>query len=167
MNGSEYQQLQETAWRRPLTTEEQARLQAHLLAHPEAQEDWDLETMINQGLRKLPDTPLASNFTARVLRAVEREQAAATRPATPAGWRWWPALAWSRAVLVAGLTVGVGLAAYQSHRTSARAELAQSLAQVSIVASQPGIELLRDFEAINRLGQAPPGVDLDLLAAAR
>ena len=166
MNGSEYQQLQETAWRRPLTTEEQARLQAHLLAHPEARDDWDLETMINQGLRKLPDTPLASNFTAQVLRAVQREQAA-IRPATLAGWRWWPALTWSRSALVAGLAVGVGLMAFQYHRTSARAELAQSLAQVSSVASQPGIELLRDFEAINRLGQAPPGVDLDLLAAAQ
>jgi len=48
-------------------------LREWLAAHPEAQESLDLETGLTEALRKVPDVPVASNFTARVLQAVERE----------------------------------------------------------------------------------------------
>src|SRR5262245_543785 len=82
--------LQEAGWRRKLTPAEEAELQAWLAKHPEAQADWKAEVGLNEGLRGLPDAPMPSNFTARVLQAVEREEAAAGRPALTwkSTWNW-------------------------------------------------------------------------------
>lgn len=167
MKGSEYKQLQETAWQRPLTEGEQARLEAYLAAYPEAQEDWRLETGLSRVLRELPDAPLASNFTAQVLRAVERERTATVRSATSWSWHWRLSLQW-RHIVTLGAAVGcAALMAYQYSRMSDRAELAQSVARVTSVATMPSLEVLQDFEAINRLSQVSSGVDLDLLAGVQ
>ena len=69
--------LRESSWRRKLTEAEQAELRAYLAAHPDARADWEMESALNAALTRLPDAPVPSNFTARVLQAVERE---AVRP---------------------------------------------------------------------------------------
>src|SRR5262245_66668141 len=74
MSDSLYKELLEASWRRKLTPEEETRLQHYLAAHPEAQAEWEDEMALSFHLRQLPDAPLSSNFTARVLEAVELEQ---------------------------------------------------------------------------------------------
>src|ERR1041385_6395369 len=97
MTDSEYMSLREAAWRRPLTPDEKARLQSYLLVHAEAQHDWDQETALNQVLLTLLDAPLSSNFTARVVQAVDLDELQAARQRS-AGWlvrlrQWLPRFA--------------------------------------------------------------------------
>src|SRR3989304_6073907 len=82
-----YTRLREASWRRPLTAAEQAELHACLAAHPEAQADWDAEAGLNELLGRLPDAPVASNFTTRVLQAIEHDPAQSARSSVR-DWRW-------------------------------------------------------------------------------
>src|ERR1700690_4482069 len=61
--------LRELVWRRKLTEAERAGLRAP----PETQADLEFESLLTEGLARLPDAPVPSNFTARVLQAAERE----------------------------------------------------------------------------------------------
>lgn len=156
-----YQRLREIAWRRKLTDIEQAELRVWLAAHPDAQADWAIEAALSEWLTRLPDVPVPSNFTARVLRAVERDAAASDRERAPR-WVWtWRALVPRAAVTV--LVVGAGLFAYQRHALAQRVELAQSVATVADVRSLPSPQFLKDFDVIRRLLPTPPA-DKDLLA---
>ena len=75
-------QLRESGWRRKLTESEQGELRAHLATNPDARADWEMESALNSALTRLPDASVPSNFTARVLQAVEREEA------RPRVWSW-------------------------------------------------------------------------------
>lgn len=126
--------------------------------NPDPQSDARLDAL----LRRLPDVPVASNFTARVLQSVEREPTTSDpllkiadwwmfRPA----WRWLP----YSAVVAAALLMG-GYS-YRFHTRTARVELAQNMAALAKVSPQLSVADLQDFNVICRLGQAP---DKDLLA---
>jgi len=102
-----------------------------------------------------------SNFTARVLQAVERDAATGARERAPR-WVWtWRVLVPRVAVLV--LAGGAGLFAYQRHALAQRVELARSVATVADVRSLPSPQFLEDFDVIRRLLPTPPA-DKDLLA---
>jgi negative regulator of sigma E activity len=171
MSDAEYQRLLEASWRRELTPDEQARLQIWLAARPEVQPDWQAEAALNGVLRKLPDAPLASNFTARVLRAVEAEQARrARRSPLAAWWEDWarvfaPKAAWAAVALL------LGLAAWQEYRFLNRTSLAHELAKIPVSATLPSPDILRDFDSIRELSHlavAAGGTqvsDKDLLTA--
>jgi hypothetical protein len=156
-----YHQLREAGWRRKLTEAEQAELGAHLAAHPEAQADWEAEAGLNDVLGQLKDFSVSSNFTARVLQAVEREAAAQARER----WKfWWPSFGRAPKVAAAVLVAGMSVLAYHRHQVTTRVELAESLVAVADVKSLPAYpEVLEDFEAIRRLSQTPPA-DEALLA---
>ncbi len=145
--------LRELVWRRKLTDAERAELRAS----PEAQADLELESHLTEGLARLPDAAVPSNFTARVLQAVEREQA---RPHTTS-WQWgWrvlvPRLAGGVAVIgIVGLT-------YQHHEFNQRARLAQNVALMAEAQPLPSVEALKNFNAIQRMSQ--PHADEELLA---
>jgi hypothetical protein len=157
-----HQQLRETGWRRKLTEAEQAELRAHLAAQPEARTDWEAEAALTEGLDRLNDVPVASNFTARVLQAIERETAARSRMARSSSW--WQSLNWVPKAATMALVLGLSVAAYHHHQVATRAELAESLLAVTDVKSLPAhAEVLKDFEAIRRLSQTPPA-DEELLA---
>ena len=79
MNESDYQALVEASWWRSLTVEEQLRLDGWLAAHPQARVDWEAERSLNGLLTNLSDAPVASNFTAQVLQAVDRSEPAERR----------------------------------------------------------------------------------------
>ena len=81
--------LRELVWRRKLTDAERAGLGAQ----PEVQADLEIESRLSETLARLPDAPVPSNFTARVLQAVERES---VRPRA-INWSW----TWRMLVLVA------------------------------------------------------------------
>src|SRR5258708_22422771 len=124
MNDAGYQQLLELSWRRKLTGAEEAELQKYLAAHPEAKAEWETDADLNRFLDGLPAAPpVASNFTARVVQAVERETAV---PARAEGWfargvfrNWLPKAA------AACLVAGVGLLGYHEHQTKAREAMAR------------------------------------------
>ena len=66
MKAADYQHLVEESWRRPLSAEEQRQLAAWLKQHPEETGTWTEEAALTSALRRLPDAPVASNFTAQV-----------------------------------------------------------------------------------------------------
>lgn len=151
--------LRELGWRRPLTEAERAELSAYFAAHPEAREDWEDEAALSRLLERLPNAPVASNFTARVLQAVEREQ---TQREPGLQWAWiWRVLV--PRVAVAAVVVGAGLFAHHRHEVAQRVALAQSMVAVADVRSLPSPQFLEDFDVIRRMNPTPPA-DKDLLA---
>jgi anti-sigma factor RsiW len=157
-NDAVYQRLREATWRRPLTAAEQAELRAWLATHPEAQTEWEAESGLNATLGRLLDVPVPSNFTARVMQAVELEAAAEARQPVPR-WRAWRRRWLPRLAIAA---VGVALLTYYQVRAARRAEFARSVAAISSVSSLPSPEILQDFDAIYMLNQTPPA-DEELL----
>jgi len=156
-----FNKLRETSWRRKLTPAEAAELRAWLAANPAARDDWEADAALSRVLDRLPDAPVPSNFTARILQVVEMENAMA-QPTAPLRRPWlWHSLLPKMAFAVA--VVGLGLLSYHEARAMRRAQLARGVATVSGVASLPSPEVLKDFEAIRRLTAAPPP-DTELLA---
>ena len=156
-----YEKLREISWRRKLSSGEERELREWLAAHPEAQESFESEAVLTEALRKIPDVPVASNFTARVLQAVEREAnaEARTKQSRSRGWRslprWLPKLASGTVVVM------VGLFAYL-HNNNVEAKqraLAQRMAGVPL----PSPEILTNFDAI-RIVSATAAPDEQLLA---
>src|SRR5260370_13197637 len=103
-----YEKLREISWRRKLNSAEERELRDWLATHPEAQESLEFETGLTEALGKMGDVPVASNFTARVLQAVERETKAEAR-AQESQWniwrrlpRWLPKVASATVAVVAG-----------------------------------------------------------------
>jgi anti-sigma factor RsiW len=157
--------LREIHWQRKLTSSEAAELQAWLAAHPEARAEWDMEVKLNHALGRLPDVPLASNFTARVLQAVERDAAVAVRRQRgPWPWSW--RLHWLPRIALAAVVLGAGFVSYREFESLKFSRYGQSVAAVSNVSSLPGPDVLRDFDAIRALNRTP-AADEDLLAALK
>src|ERR1019366_224638 len=132
-----YNHLRELSWRRKLTAAEEAELSAWLAAHPEAQGDWEIEAGLNASLGALPDLPVPSNFTARVLQAVEREAAVEQRRA---GWKWagWLRLRWLPRVALTASVVSAGVVSCLVIQDAQRKSLVNSVVVVSTVSSLPG-----------------------------
>jgi hypothetical protein len=172
MNESEFRTLVEESWKRRLTEEERAALDAWLAVRPTERAEWEAEAALNRALGAMPNCPVSSNFTALVMQAVEHEQAQALRESTPASASLWarlltyirlPAfrLAWA-ALLVCG--IGIGLA-YYSHQTNVRHDVAEGLKAVANVASVPSLSdpaVFEDFDAIRRLAQSSASDDEEL-----
>ncbi|MGD0745345.1 MAG: hypothetical protein ABSA45_09335 [Verrucomicrobiota bacterium] len=148
--------LRELVWRRKLTGAERAELRAQ----PEAPADLELESLLSEALARVPDAPVPSNFTARVLQAIEREEA---RGARTWSWSWyWRVLAPRVAVAVA--VVGFAGLAYQHREFDKRAALARDVALLAEARSAPSVEALKNFDAIQRMSQTAPRADDELLA---
>ena len=142
----------ESLWRRKLSGTERAELRAR----PEL----ELEARLTEALGRISDAPVSSNFTARVLKTIELEDARATRH----GWHWnWrsllPRLAVATAVLV---FAGISLQRHQVH--SNRVILAKNVAKVAVALPPPSVEALENFAAIRRMGESSHA-DGELLAA--
>jgi anti-sigma factor RsiW len=157
-----YNHLREVSWRRKLTNAEEAEMRTWLATHPEAEADWQAEAGLNAGLGRLPDAPVPSNFTARVLQAVEREAVAELR--RPQGkWLTWLWLRWLPRAAFAAVVVGVGLLSFHQVQAAHRKKLVESVAAVSAVSSLPSPDILKDFDAIRALNPTP-APDEQLLA---
>ncbi len=167
MNDPVYNEFLETVSRRKLTVAEDARCQAYLARHPELQAAWEEEAGLSRLLEQLPTVPVSSNFTAQVLLALDHETKAATRPAAR---NWFQRIGWfefAPRVTMAGLLLSVGLLGCWQHQVSQRAELASDIARVGGVARVPTVEMLKNFDAINRLNQGSQTADVELLAALK
>ncbi|HTG45687.1 MAG TPA: hypothetical protein VK633_14285 [Verrucomicrobiae bacterium] len=159
MNESEFNLLRESSWRRPLTPAEDAQLHAYLAARPEAQPDWESDAALNQLLSELPNVPLASNFTARILSALDQQPP----PQAESWWRrpWraplFPRLAWATGLICVGMTT-LSIYHYQT-----RKELGRGLDLIAAaMPAEPAI--LEDFDTIQRWAKGPP-IDQDLWMA--
>lgn len=146
-----------------LPPEEEARLRRLLTSRPRELHRLDEELRLNRAIDALPCPKVSSNFLARVeARIVDEEQASIRSSA--AGWSWLRRLHLLRplaTVAVAVLAIG-GWWEFQTHR---RANLATSLAVVSQAAGMPGVESLRDFDAVQLLRTTALPGDVELLAA--
>jgi ferric-dicitrate binding protein FerR (iron transport regulator) len=154
--------LRELLWRRELTDAEQTELRGWLAAHPDAQADWQTETRLSTLLGRLPDAPMPSNFTARVMHAVEHRAAVRKHGHVMRHYRWWwrsllPRMAMAAVVVCAGIFV------HHRYEVARAAEFARSIVVVSQVESLPDAAFLQDFDAIRRLSKKPP-VDEELLS---
>lgn len=163
MNDALFEELLALRHKRPLTPDEQARLDGWLAAHPVHRTRWLEEAALSTVLRRLPEPPVPSNFMARVWQDIEAEGRRAAPASVGAGWRvWlrWPSLATQfacAALLLAALVV------FQGRRARTQTQVARSIEQIVALARGPDVELLKDFEAISRLNQS--GADVELLAA--
>jgi hypothetical protein len=161
MNESDCNLLREKSWRRKLTAAEEASLRAWLADHPEAEGDWELDRHLTEALEKLPNAPVPSNFTVRVLQAIERESVAVQRPSRNRLERFLRALVPKAAI--ATVVLGIGILTYNEHTTVKRAELVQGVKIVAGVQSLPSPEILQDFDTIHQIS-ATPGPDAELMA---
>jgi len=155
-----YEKLREISWRRKLTSAEERELREWLVAHPEVHESFELETGLTEALGKMADVPVASNFTARVVKAVELEgiaeargkhSSASLRRRLP---RWLPRIASATIVVMAGSAY-----LYNYNVGAWQRDLVQRVAKVPL----PNPEILTNFEAI-RIVSATPAPDEQLLA---
>ncbi len=163
MNQPEFENLLQTGRERDLTDAELAKLEHWLAANPDERDEW---VALDRLLVALPDAPVATNFTSRVLDKVRRAETA--RQALDQAW-WRKLLAPQfrpiQIAAAAALAMVIGGVGYQSHLNRNRAEMAASLHAVATIAEMaPG--LLRDFEAIEAIRQADP-IDEELWAALK
>ena len=142
--------MRELSWRRKLSAVEQAELRAWLEEHPEAAAQWSEEAALNALVERLPDAPLPTNFTSRVMEEIEREAVAAERQhaQTP---HWWqrvllPRLAFGAVLLAAGLFV------YQRQATLQHERATAPLSALSGTKDLLSVEVLEDFDPIAQLG---------------
>lgn len=150
MNPPELEQLIDLARRRVLSADEQARLNTLLEAKPAAWPERDEELALTRLLSRLPDAPLASNFTSRVMQAIELDEALRPRKSWP---RWFSRLAWVTAVIALS---GISWTQYQSWQ---REQTARSVKVIAEVAAVPSVEILRDFDAVQSFARVPPVTD--------
>jgi anti-sigma factor RsiW len=160
MNQSEFDNLLQKARERDLTDGELAKLERWLAANPAEQAEWEA---LDRLLAALPDEPVTTNFTARVLDEIRRAETA--QPAL--GQAWWqrllsPQFRPIQIAAAATLAMVIGGVGYQSYLNQSRAEMAAAVA--SIAEFTPGF--LADFEAIEAIAQADP-IDEELWAALK
>lgn len=111
-------------------------------------------------LARLPDAPVASNFTARVMSAVELEESRPLRP-WHVTWNWRVLL--PRSAVAATVVLLVGLAFHHYELTSQRTALAKNVALVAESLPLPSVDALKNFDVIQRMSQ-PAHADEELLA---
>lgn len=140
--------LRESLWRRPPTADE-------LRTQPELQ----TEARLTAALGIIPDAPVAFNFTARVLAAIELDEKIAVRSLHHWSWRTLvPRVAVAAVVL---FIIGISLQHYET--SSHRQEIAKSVAMVARGNSLPSMDALENLDAIQRMSQSARA-DGELLA---
>ena len=149
-------QTRELAWRRKLTDAEREELRGQ----PEALAELELEARLSEVLAGVPDAPVSSNFTARVLQAIEREESQAARKRS---WTWYWRVLVPR-VAVAAAVVGFAGLTYQRHEFNQRVQFAHNVALLASAQPVPSVDALKNFDAIQRMSQATPHADDELVA---
>lgn len=122
------------------------------------------QRQLRELLSRLPDAPLASNFTVRVMKAIEAIEAAEVRRGRWGRLEWNWRIFFPRVTVTAAAAGIVAVAFYQHDLHVQRQRLVDS---VVVVASQPmpSVEALRNFDAIQRMGETARPDD-ELLALA-
>lgn len=156
-----YQRLKEIGWRRALTDAEQAELRAWLAAHPEAAAEIEQEAALNAALAKSPNAPISSNFTARVMAAIEQDEAAQRHATARPKGDWWRVFIPRFALATLVVTGALG---YRHNVATQRLELTNAAKQIADSRELSDIAVIEDFETIRSLIPAEVTVDENLLA---
>jgi len=145
--------LHESLWRRKPTDAERAQVRS--------QPDLAAEARLTAALGRTANVPVASNFTARVMDAIEREE---QQTARARGWRWsWRFLV-PRVAVAAAVLIFSGVSIQRYEASSYRHQMVRTVAMVATDKSAPSVDTLKDWEAIRRMSQSAHA-DGDLLAA--
>ncbi len=142
--------LRESLWRRQAASK-----RPDVRTKPEL----ELEARLTDALARLPDVPVASNFTSRVMAAIDREDAKATRSA--GRWNWQMFL--PRVALAATVLFIAGIGIHQHQISSRHIALARNVATVTASHPLPSVTALEDLDAIQRMSQSSHA-DGELLA---
>ena len=161
-NDPVYQRLREMSWRRALTEAERAELRAWLASHPEAAADIEAEAALTHALANSPDAPAPSNFTTRVMAAIQQDDAAHARTKSSPQSHWWRAFIPRFAVAVL-VIIGI-VFAYRHNANVRRIELAQAAQQMSEARILSDATVIEDFETILCLNPVETIADENLLA---
>lgn len=174
MNESTYNQVKEKSWVEPLSADENAELRRFLADNPELQQDWENDAALTSALNRLPSVHVSTNFTARVIIAVQREEAQAERKTSAwrSFWRWgWiPKFAIATAMLCLGV-----ISFYEYHAlTDKGPQTAQTaldvedkkIAESAENAPIPQVEWLKDFDTIEKMSKVQVA-DNELLMASQ
>ena len=139
-------------WRWELTPEDRALLDSWLAEHPETRATLEEDLFLTSALQRLPDAPVATNFTTRVLGELERPDRAHARPSRPLAPLGWLS-GWLPRAAVAAVVVGLSLFGWHQHRASVRAELVRSMAE-NIAGLGP--EIIENFDSVRRVNPVVP-----------
>ncbi len=164
MEKSVYHKLKEASWQRKLTPQEELELNAFLAAHPETETDWNHDAALTECLQQLPDAPVSSNFTARVLQAVELEETRISRVQIRGWTAWRTGLRWVFRSAIAGSFACLGFFVLSQHQLSQQGE---SVRNVTVATTSSKVEWLEDFDAIRRMSRVQSPADEELLAALK
>jgi hypothetical protein len=166
MNEDSFNQMLEIAARRKLTVAEEAELQQQIAMRPDRQSAWEQEMGLNHALDQLPDTALSSNFTARVMLAIDLEERRSARKQRQPLWERLGAIRFAKATVMGALVLFAGLATYQQYRLNVQStEVTEDLVSLAKLHQLPTVQMLKDFEAINGFGQRSSMSDEKWLAA--
>ena len=150
MNEVRKDELIQLSMRRDLAPEELSRLEDYFATHPERRASWEEERALSRAVQSLVDVPVSSNFTSRVMEAVDFDQSREARRSESRRRRWLPRL--GLAGLVASVVVFRAQKWYQASRHERFAHDVSFAA--TDLATLPNAELLlQDFDAIRELGQ--------------
>ena len=140
-----------------LSPEDESKLEAWLDAHPDARAAWEQDRALGRALQSLPDAPVSSNFTARVMQELDLSEAREERKT--GGWRLrWPRLGWAAAALALAV---VGAQQFHNYQ---RTQIVADAALVSKdIARLP--DAFRDFDVVDSLREIPPSGDDGILIA--
>ncbi|HEX7859453.1 MAG TPA: hypothetical protein VF773_03945 [Verrucomicrobiae bacterium] len=169
MNKPENNQIDELiarAVRGELKEAERRDLEHRMQLDSDLRDRFEMEQSLEQLLERLPNAPVATNFTSRVMQAVAADQ----RSATSSKRAWWR-IPFVR--LATGLSVVTiaGVLSLNEYRKSQRNEMVRSVASFTEIASAMSPEdrpalAFRDFDAIANLSvPAESELDLELLVA--
>ena len=132
----------ESLWRGKLSAAELAALRT--------QPELAVEAQLTDALTKVPDTVVPANFTARVMAAIELEEAQAARSRA---WHWnWRSLL-PRLAVAAAVLIFAGVSIQRYEVGAQRATLVKNVALVTSAQPLPSVEALNNFDAIQRMSQ--------------
>ncbi|MGZ4974316.1 MAG: hypothetical protein ACXWKG_01655 [Limisphaerales bacterium] len=151
MNKPTYNQMKEKSWVEPLSAQESDDLRQLLAANPELQKDWDEEALLTTALNRLPDAPVSSNFTSRVMQAVQRADAETERKRAP--WRAFWRYGWAAKFGVAIAMLCLGTFSFREYQANARAKLAADVKAFAETAPIPQVDWLKNFDTIEQMSK--------------
>ncbi len=120
----------------------------------------EVEARLTESLAKMPNVPVATNFTARIMDAVDREEAMST--ASRFFRRDWRMLL-PRVMATAIVLIFTGIFWERYELSSQRVILVKNVAQVASSKPIPSVDALSNFDAIQRMSQ-PVTADTEVLA---
>ncbi|MEI9866099.1 MAG: hypothetical protein WDN00_16410 [Limisphaerales bacterium] len=148
-------EVRELLWRRKLTDAELTKVPVQ----PEVLAELELETRLSQSLAKMLDTTVPSNFTARLMQAIELEESQQLRR-RKSGWNWQAFL--PRIAVTAAVILFAGLTVRHYDVAARRSALVRNVALVAGAQTLPSVDALKNFDVIQRMSQ--PHADDELLA---